>query len=84
MSPVKCSRCKQARPALTAKLPLPADLAAEVLLNVCQECWREWEEMEVKVINELRLNFMDPQAADTLQGQLREFLVLPSAKVEEH
>ena len=57
-------------------------MAAEVVLNVCQNCWREWEDQEVKVINELRLNFMDPEAAEILQHQLREFLVLPSATAE--
>jgi Fe-S cluster biosynthesis and repair protein YggX len=30
--------------------------------------------MEVKVINELRLNFMDPQAEATLHSHLRAFL----------
>ena len=30
--------------------------------------------MEVRVINELRLNFMDPEAQETLDRQLRAFL----------
>lgn len=80
---LKCSRCQKSGPALAAEPPLPGDLAAEVVLNVCQNCWREWEDQEVKVINELRLNFMDPEAAEILQRQLREFLVLPSATAEE-
>ena len=36
--------------------------------------WSEWGEMEVKVINELRLNFMDPAALDVLHLRMREFL----------
>jgi len=35
--------------------------------------------MEVKVINELRLNFMDPKAETTLHGHLRAFLFPESA-----
>ena len=32
--------------------------------------------MEVMVINELQLNFMDPRSQDILAGQMREFLCL--------
>ena len=48
-----------------------------MLANVCADCWSEWEKQEVMVINELRLNFMDPSAAAVLHQKLREFLALP-------
>jgi Fe-S cluster biosynthesis and repair protein YggX len=57
-----------------------ADMAPECvqeLASVCAECWSEWEKQEVMVINELRLNFMDPRAAEVLHQKLREFLPLP-------
>ena len=44
---------------------------------MCAECWGEWEKQEVMVINELRLNFMDPRSAEVLHQKLREFLALP-------
>jgi Fe-S cluster biosynthesis and repair protein YggX len=44
--------------------------------SVCADCFRDWEKQEVMVINELRLNFMDPAAADVLHQKLREFLGL--------
>jgi Fe-S cluster biosynthesis and repair protein YggX len=56
---------------------LPASLAERVLASVCADCWSEWEKQEVMVINELRLNFMDPSAAAVLHQKLREFLALP-------
>ncbi len=40
-----------------------------------RDCWAEWQRAEVMVINELRLNFMDPAAQETLTRQLREFLL---------
>jgi Fe-S cluster biosynthesis and repair protein YggX len=46
---------------------------------VCADCWAEWEKNEVMVINELRLNFMDPKAADVLQRKMLEFLGLTEA-----
>ena len=44
------------------------------MASVCADCWAEWEKHEVMVINELRLNFMDPRSADVLHQKLREFL----------
>ena len=46
--------------------------------NVCADCWGEWGRAEVMVINELRLNFMDPASQEILNRQMREFLHLPA------
>jgi Fe-S cluster biosynthesis and repair protein YggX len=51
-------------------------LGAEIRANVSDEAWQEWQKMEVMVINELRLNFMDPKSQDILIAQLRQFLGL--------
>jgi Fe-S cluster biosynthesis and repair protein YggX len=53
---------------------MPGALGAEIQEKVCADCWAEWQKMEVMVINELRLNFMDPGAQETLNRQMREFL----------
>jgi Fe-S cluster biosynthesis and repair protein YggX len=76
-STISCSRCHRDAPGLDRRPPLPAPLAEQVLASVCAECWSEWEKNEVMVINELRLNFMDPHAAEVLLQKLREFLGLP-------
>jgi Fe-S cluster biosynthesis and repair protein YggX len=73
---VSCSRCGRQEGALEKRPPLPAALADEVLARVCAGCWGEWETNEVMVLNELRLNFMDPRSADVLHQKLREFLGL--------
>ena len=44
--------------------------------RVCAACWQEWEGMEVKVINEYRLNFLDPEHRQMLQKACAEFLQL--------
>lgn len=79
MPTVVCSRCGREAAGLEAPPPLPADLAQSVVANVCAECWSEWVEEEVRVINELRLNFMDPESAQVLHRRLREYLALPAA-----
>jgi Fe-S cluster biosynthesis and repair protein YggX len=47
-----------------------------VQAGVCADCWAEWRRSEVMVINELRLNFMDPASQDILNRHMREFLHL--------
>jgi Fe-S cluster biosynthesis and repair protein YggX len=75
---ITCRRCGQQKAAL-ARAPFPGPLGAEILATVCGACWREWEKAEVMVINELRLNFMDPEAQATLDRHMREFLALEPA-----
>lgn len=71
---VHCARCgRPDAPALT-RAPLPGKTGAEIRERVCADCWNEWQKMEVMVINELRLNFMDPASQEILNRQMREFL----------
>ena len=76
MPVVTCTRCHREAPGLAQRPPLPSPLAEQILESVCADCWAEWEKQEVMVINELRLNFMDPNAAVVLQQKLREFVGL--------
>jgi Fe-S cluster biosynthesis and repair protein YggX len=72
---VTCRRCGEERAAL-ARAPVPGPAGAEIQRSVCAVCWGEWERTEVMVINELRLNFMDPEAQQVLERHMREFLAL--------
>ena len=72
---IRCRRCGEEKPPLSAA-PLPGPTGEEVRASVCADCWREWEAAEVMVINELRLNFMDPEAPKVLEQHMREFLFL--------
>jgi Fe-S cluster biosynthesis and repair protein YggX len=74
-----CSRCNRTGGRLP-KPPLPGAAGEEVQENICAVCWGEWENMEVMVINELRLDFMDPRAQDVLLQHMRQFLMLEGAE----
>ena len=74
-SEVRCCRCGQSGSRL-AKPPIPGRTGEDVQARVCRRCWAEWQQMEVMVINELRLNFMDPSAQKVLDQHLRQFLLL--------
>jgi Fe-S cluster biosynthesis and repair protein YggX len=70
---VACVRC--GRQAAAIEPPAyPGALGAEIQAKVCADCWAEWQRAEVMVINELRLNFMDPTAQEILARHMREFL----------
>ena len=78
---VKCSRCAKSATALP-RAPYPGELGSQLIENACTDCWAEWEKLEVMVINELRLNFMDPNAMNVLAGHIREFFFLPKPSGE--
>lgn len=82
MSATACARCGEHKPRLE-RAPFGGPLGAEVLARVCAECWAEWRRVEVMVINELRLNFMDPAAQEILAAELRKFLGLDGAPGDE-
>ncbi len=72
---VFCKRARKWAPP-PPSVPYGGALGEEIRQNVCNDSWQEWLNMEVMVINELRLNFMDPKSQDILIQQLREFLSL--------
>ena len=70
-----CARCgKPGEPPPPHRVPFPAAVKERVLSSICSACWQEWEEMEVKVINEYRLSFMEPEHRAMLQKVCLEFL----------
>ena len=78
---ISCARCAREAPP-PAAVTYPGALGDELLRRVCTDCWAEWQQMEVMVINELQLNFMDPRSQDVLVQQMREFLGLGPAAPE--
>ncbi len=75
-STVACERCRRDEAPALGSPPFPGPVGQEVQEAVCADCWAEWQKMEVMVINELRLNFMDPRAQQVLRQHMLEFLCL--------
>ena len=75
---ITCTRCGQtADQPPASRVPFASAVKEKVLGSICASCWKEWEGMEVKVINEYRLNFMDPAHRDMLRRACLDFLGLP-------
>jgi len=71
---VHCARCGRPDAPALPRPPLPGKTGQEIRQRICADCWAEWQKMEVMVINELRLNFMDPASQATLDQHMRQFL----------
>jgi len=72
-----CHRCAQpGEPPPPHRVPFAAAAREKVLASICAGCWAQWEDMEVKVINEYRLNFLDPEHRAMLQKACFDFLNL--------
>jgi Fe-S cluster biosynthesis and repair protein YggX len=75
MPDVACVTCGQTGEAITAPLFL-GKLEAEVKAKVCTACWKKWEGMRVKVINEYQVNLGDEGGRDLVRRQMKAFLKL--------
>ena len=75
---ITCSRCGVTTDPLPQP-PLPTALGREVQARACAACWKEWLGVQVMLINEYRLNLIDPQARASLEAQMRTFLNLGAA-----
>jgi Fe-S cluster biosynthesis and repair protein YggX len=73
--PITCQRCgASGEPPGGHRVVLPEPEKARVLGSVCASCWEQWEGLEVKIINEYRLSFFDPQHRQELQKSCIDFL----------
>jgi Fe-S cluster biosynthesis and repair protein YggX len=74
-----CTRCGRAGAPALERPPVRGPLGEEIRARACADCWGDWQRAEVMVINELRLNFMDPSAHEILLAETRRFLGLDGA-----
>ncbi len=72
---ITCCRCGAEIEGMPAP-PVPTPLGREAQAKVCAACWQEWLRTQVMLINEYRLNLVDPQVRASLEQQARQFLNL--------
>ena len=75
--PETCGRCgKPWEAPPVRRIPFSAEVKQRLSTSVCAACWAEWEAMEIRVINEYRLNFLEPEHRAMLQRACLEYLNL--------
>lgn len=56
------------------RAPYPGPLGERILKSISKEAWAQWIAHQTLLINEKRLNVLDPAARKFLEGELQKFL----------
>lgn len=80
---VNCKKLGKSLPGLS-KPPFPGELGKLIFENISEQAWLEWRDgMQMKVLNEYRLNMSDSNDYQTLMKQMKIFLNLESGDAAE-
>ena len=69
---VQCVKLKKEAEGLDSA-PYPGELGQRILQNVSKEAWQMWFQQQTMLINEYRLNPIDPKARTFLEQQMEQF-----------
>jgi len=70
---VHCEYLKKDAEGLDFQL-YPGELGERIFNSISKEAWAEWQKKQTMLINEKRLNLMDPNARAFLEEQMQAFL----------
>ncbi|WP_299074982.1 oxidative damage protection protein [uncultured Paraglaciecola sp.] len=70
---VFCQRLQQEADGLDFQL-YPGELGKKIFDNIGKEAWAEWQKKQTMLINENKLNMMDPTARQFLETQMQAYL----------
>lgn len=71
-----CEKLKQEEEALDFS-PYPGPLGERILQHISKKAWQMWLNQQVILINEYRLNTLDPNARKFLREEMEKFLFGP-------
>lgn len=78
MATITCVRCGRTAEQLE-RPPTGGKTGVQIQENVCPDCWQEWKNQSVLIINHYGLVLADPEHRAQLSKMMREFLSLPEA-----
>jgi Fe-S cluster biosynthesis and repair protein YggX len=73
---IVCSRCGLPKDAMEG-VPLPGALGSRVAAHVCRDCWSEWMQTSIRVINHYGLQPAVKEHRERIFELMAEFLKLP-------
>jgi Fe-S cluster biosynthesis and repair protein YggX len=79
---VHCVKFGKDMPGLE-RVPWKGDLGKRVYETVSQEAWKMWIEHSKMLMNEYRLNPLDPQSQKIMEEQMEQFFFGEGAKLPE-
>jgi Fe-S cluster biosynthesis and repair protein YggX len=79
---VKCVKFGKEMPGLD-RIPWKGEIGKRVYDNVSKEAWKLWLEHSKMVMNEYRLNPLDPSSQKIMEEQMEQFFFGEGAKLPE-
>lgn len=73
MESIYCQKMKTKQPALN-RAPFNGELGERILNNISAPAWAEWLIQQTKIINEYKLDPLDPKAVQLLHDEMICFL----------
>lgn len=70
---VFCQRLNKEAEGLDFQL-YPGELGEKIFNNISKEAWAEWQKKQTMLINENKLNMMEPEARSFLEQQMQAYL----------
>jgi Fe-S cluster biosynthesis and repair protein YggX len=79
---VKCVKLGREMPGLD-RIPWKDEIGKKVHDSVSKEAWKLWVEHSKMVMNEFRLNLLDPKAQQVMEEQLNNYFFGDGAKLPD-
>lgn len=70
---VHCTKYNKDLPGLD-KAPFGGEVGKRIFDTISQQAWKEWQDMQIKILNEYRLNMSDKKDYQFLIDQMMTFL----------
>lgn len=70
---IDCAKLKKQAAGLEYQ-PYPGELGKRIYAEISQEAWQQWLAHQTMLINEYRLNMLDPKAREFLAREMELFL----------
>lgn len=69
-----CTRCEREGAGPIDRVPFPNELGQRIVKDICHDCWEEWKQRQMLLINHYGLRLNDANAREFLYTNLRSFL----------
>lgn len=69
-----CGRCDREDLGRVERKPFPNQLGERIVEEICADCWEEWKQHQMLLINHYGLKLHEPSAREFLYANLRTFL----------
>ena len=79
---VFCKKFGKELPGLE-KPPFPGKVGAQIFNEISADAWLAWKDLQIKIINEYRLNLAERKDYDLLMDQMMSFLGLKTGEIVE-